>query len=75
MTIAPEAEYLAELQNTHLLPRARNMIKNSQKMTNSLKVKVDDEIKEALKIMHDEKLKLTDYKQQNTDRRWNKPRA
>jgi hypothetical protein len=32
-------------------------------MTNSLRVKVDDEIKEALKIMHDEKLKLTDYKQ------------
>lgn len=44
-------------------------------MTTSLKSKVDEEIKDALKIMHDEKLKLTDYKQQNTDRRENKPKV
>jgi len=44
-------------------------------MTNSLKYKVNDEINQALKIALDEKLKLTSYQQQNTDRRWNKPRV
>ena len=36
---------------------------------------VDIEIKTALKNQHDEKLKLTDFKSQNTDRRLNKPRT
>ena len=72
--LAPEEVFIGDLKNTHLGPRARNMIKNSQKMTTSLKAKVDDEIKQALKITYDEQMKLTDYKQQNTDRRWNKPR-